>query len=34
MATIRRKHREPVRPLQRDPGPWSRLVIDLSLIHI
>ena len=28
MATIRRKHREPVRPLQRDPGPWSRLVID------
>ena len=28
MATIRRKHREPVRPLQRDPGPWPRLVID------
>ena len=28
MATIRRKYREPVRPLQRDPGPWSRLVID------
>ena len=28
MATIRRKHREPVRPLQLDPGPWSRLVID------
>ena len=28
MATIRRKHREPARPLQRDPGPWSRLVID------
>ena len=28
MATIRRKHREPVRPLQRDPGPWSRLVIN------
>ena len=28
MATIRRKHKEPLRPLQRDPGPWSRLVID------
>ncbi len=28
MATIRRKRREPVRPLQRDPGPWSRLLID------
>ena len=38
MATIRRKHREPVRPLQRDPGPWSRLVIDwlatLALIMV
>ena len=28
MATIRRKRREPVRPLQKDPGPWSRLLID------
>ena len=28
MATIRRKRKEPLRPLQRDPGPWSRLLID------
>lgn len=28
MATIRRKRREPVRPLQKDPGLWSRLLID------
>ena len=28
MATIRRKHKEPLRLLQKDPGPWSRLMID------
>ena len=44
MATNRKKHRAPVPVFQRDPGPWSRLLIDwlatlavimiLSLIHI
>lgn len=28
MATIRKKHRAPVSVFQRDPGPWSRLLID------
>ena len=28
MATIRKKHRAPVPVFQRDPGPWSRLLID------
>ena len=28
MATIRKKRRAPVTVFQRDPGPWSRLVID------
>ena len=28
MATIRKKHRGPVPVFQRDPGPWSRLLID------
>ena len=28
MATNRKKHRAPVPVFQRDPGPWSRLLID------
>ena len=28
MATNRKKHRVPVPVFQRDPGPWSRLLID------
>lgn len=28
MATIRKKHREPAPLLQRDPGPWSHMVIN------
>ena len=28
MATIRKKRKEPVSVFQRDPGPWSRLVIN------
>ena len=28
MATIRKKHRAPMSVFQRDPGPWSRLLID------
>ena len=28
MATIRKKRKEPVSVFQRDPGPWSRLLIN------
>ena len=28
MATIRKKRKDPVSVFQRDPGPWSRLLIN------